>query len=353
VAQASSDAAAIAGRLASAYPATNRGWSGFAIPISDWLRLPDEARLMAYLLMGAVTIVLLIACSNVANLLLARTSGRHRELSIRSALGAGRFRIIRQLLTESVLIALVSVPAGVLVAWGGLRVLDSMIPPDSLPYQWQWHLDIRSLAYMIGVAAITGIVFGTAPAIQATGASLLESLREGGHGSAGERRAWLRHTLVVAQVALALMLLVGSSLFVRSFMNLRGAQAGFDTAPLMTLRFSLAGDSYEAPGANARRVDDIVQRVERLPGVQSAFSSGFIPMSGGGGGAGGGGGGAPGGGARGGGARPGGPGGGGGGPRGGCRAPGPPRARSPGSLSSPPRRTCVRRWGSRSSGGAT
>jgi len=114
-------------------------------------------------------------------------------------------------------------------------------PPDSLPYFIQWGFDARSLAYTAAMAMGTGILFGVAPALQATGSSLQESLREGGRGAAGERRAWLRNTLVVAEVSLALILLIGSSLFVRSFLNLQGAQVGFDTAPLLTLRFYMPG----------------------------------------------------------------------------------------------------------------
>jgi putative ABC transport system permease protein len=281
--QVSGDLASVAGRLAAAYPLENRDWSAFARPLSDWM-LPDEPRLIILSMMGAVTLVLLIACSNVANLLLARASVRHREISIRAALGAGRLRIIRQLLTEAVMIGFFSAPLGVLVAWAGLQLLDQSIPPDSIPYFIHWSLDARSLAYTVAIAVATGIVFGAAPAFQATGSSLQESLREGGRGSAGERRAWLRNSLVVAQVALALILLIGSSLFVRSFLNLQGARVGFDTAPLMTMRFYLPGEAYEPADAKARRVDDIVKRVEALPAVQSAFASNFVPLGGGGGG---------------------------------------------------------------------
>ena len=131
------------------------------------------------MMMGAVTLVLLIACSNVANLLLARASVRHREISIRSALGAGRFRIVRQLLTEAVMIGLLSAPLGVVVAWAGLQLLDSSIPPDGIPYFIHWSLDSASLAYTSAISIGTGILFGTVPALQATGTSLQESLREG------------------------------------------------------------------------------------------------------------------------------------------------------------------------------
>jgi len=279
----SSDLAAVAERLAAAYPVENRDWSAGARPLSDWM-LPDEPKLIILSMMGAVTLVLLIACANVANLLLARASVRHREMSIRSALGAGRFRIVRQLLTEAVMIGLLSAPLGLVVAWAGLQLMDGSIPPDSIPYFIRWSLDGRALAYAVAVSMLTGIVFGAAPAIHATGSSLQESLREGGRGSAGERRAWLRNSLVVAEVALALILLVGSSLFVRSFLNLQGANVGFDTAPLMTMRFYLPGEAYESADAKARRVDDIVRRTETLPGVEAAFASNFVPLGGGGGG---------------------------------------------------------------------
>jgi putative ABC transport system permease protein len=282
VEQLSTDMNGIAARLAAAYP-VNRDWSVLARPLSNWM-LPDQPKLIVLMMMGAVTLVLLIACSNVANLLLARASVRHREISIRSALGAGRFRIVRQLLTEAVMIGLFSAPLGVVVAWGGLQLLDSSIPPDSIPYFIHWSLDTRSLAYTIAISMGTGILFGVVPALQATGASLQESLREGGRGSAGERRAWVRNILVVAQVGLALILLIGSSLFIRSFLNLQGANVGFDTGALMTMRFYLPGQVYEPDDAKARRVEDIVRRTEALPGVQAAFASNFVPLGGGGGG---------------------------------------------------------------------
>ena len=280
--QMSADMVGITGRLAATYP-MNRDWSALVRPISDWM-LPEQPKLIILMMMGAVTLVLLIACSNVANLLLARASVRHREISIRSALGAGRYRIVRQLLTEAVMIGLFSAPLGLVVAWAGLQLLDQSIPPDSIPYFVQWSLDTRSLAYTIAIALGTGILFGVVPALQATGTSLQESLREGGRGSTGERRAWVRNVLVVAQVGLALILLIGSSLFIRSFLNLQGASVGFDPAPLMTMRFYLPGKVYEEDDAKSRRVEDIVRRAEALPGVQAAFASNFVPLGGGGGG---------------------------------------------------------------------
>ena len=246
--------------------------------------IPDEVELAILSMMGAVTLVLMIACSNVANLLLARASVRHREISLRAALGAGRMRIVRQLLTEAMIIGMLSAPLGVVLAWGGLKLLDLGIPPDSIPYFIHWALDARSLVYTIAISLATGIVFGLVPAVQATRSNLVDSLKEGARGSTGGRRAWLRNGLVVTQIAMSLVLLVGASLFVRSFLNLQNANVGFDTAPLMTMRFYLPGAVYEPADAKTRRVEDIVRRVEALPGVQSVFASNFIPLGSGGGG---------------------------------------------------------------------
>jgi putative ABC transport system permease protein len=279
--QASADLSGIASRLASAYPKENQEWTLAIRPLKDWM-IPDEVELAILSMMGAVTLVLMIACSNVANLLLARASVRHREISLRTALGAGRLRIVRQLLTEAVIIGMLSAPLGVVLAWGGLKLLDLGIPPDSIPYFIHWALDARSLVYTIGISLATGIVFGLVPALQATRTNLLDSLKEGARGATGGRRAWLRNSLVVTQIALSLVLLVGASLFVRSFLNLQNANVGFETAPLMTLRFYLPGAVYEPADAKRRRVEDIVRRVEALPGVQSVFASNFVPLGSGG-----------------------------------------------------------------------
>jgi putative ABC transport system permease protein len=245
--------------------------------------LPQDVELMILAMMSAVTLVLAIACANVANLLLARASVRHREISIRSALGAGRWRIVRQLLIEALFIAIASAPLGVLFARLGLLLIDQGIPPDAVPFFIHWRLDARTLAYTIVVSLLTGILFGLAPALQAARTNLQSSLKEGGRGAAGGRRARLRNILVVAEVAMSLVLLIGASLFVRSFLNLQHATVGFQTAPLLTMRFSLPGAAYDPPDAKARRVADIVRRIEGLPGVESAFASNFVPLGGGGG----------------------------------------------------------------------
>jgi putative ABC transport system permease protein len=281
--QAATDLSAIAARLATTYPKENHEWTFAIRTLKDWM-IPDDVELAILAMMGAVSLVLMIACSNVANLLLARASVRQREISLRTALGAGRMRIIAQLLTEAITIGLLSAPLGVVLAWGGLKLLDQGIPPDSIPYYIHWSLDARSLVYTIAISLATGVIFGLVPALQATRTNLQNSLKEGARGSTGGRRAWLRNGLVVTQISLSLVLLVGASLFVRSFLNLQNANAGFDTAPLMTLRFYLPGAVYEPADAKTRRVEDIVRRVEALPGVQSAFASNFVPLGAGGGG---------------------------------------------------------------------
>ncbi len=276
------DLEAVAGALAREQPA-DEGWSTALRSMRDAL-MPDDVRLIVLTMMGAVTLVLLIACANVANLLLARATARQRELAVRAALGAGRGRIARQLLTESVLIAVAAAPIGVVVAYVGLALLTRAIPPQNqVPYYIDWSMNPRVLVYTVIIAVVTGLVFGTAPALQAGRVDLQDSLKEGGRGSAGSvRRNRMRSALVVAEIALSLVLLVGASLFVRSFLNFEASRAGLDAAPWMLLRFYMPGTAYQAPDAIARRVADIVRRVEALPTVASAAASNMVPYMGGG-----------------------------------------------------------------------
>ena len=164
--QAETELSAIAARLAAAYPKENRNWGFTTRTISEWM-LPQQVELVLLTMMGAVTLVLLIACANVANLLLARASVRQREISIRAALGAGRWRIVRQLLTEALLIGALSAPLGAAIAWFGVRLIDGAMPPDQVPYFISWSLNGRALLYTTVVSLLTGIVFGLAPALQA------------------------------------------------------------------------------------------------------------------------------------------------------------------------------------------
>ena len=273
---------AIATRLGTEYPTTNEGW----VSRLETLRqafLPREVPLVLGLMMAGVTLVLFIACSNVANLLLARAAGRRREISVRAALGAGRGRIVRQLLTESLVLGLLSVPLGILLAVVGTRLIAAGIPPDQVPYYIHWEVDWRAVIYTIIVAAGTAVVFGLFPALQVSRGNLHETLKEGTRGNT-VTKSFLRSTLVVAQIAFALVALVGALLFVRTFLNLGAFNVGFDVRPLMSMRFYMPGETYEQPDAKLRRVEDIVRRVEALPAVRATYASNFVPLAGGGGG---------------------------------------------------------------------
>ena len=273
---------AIAARLAQQYPATNDGWSARVQTLREAF-LPEEVTLVLYLMMAGVTLVLFIACSNVANLLLARASGRRREFAVRTAIGAGRARIVRQLITESVALGLASVPLGIVLAEIGTRLVARAMPVDQVPYYIRWEMDARSLAYSVAIAVGTALVFGLFPALEITRGEVHESLKEGTRGnSAGGSK--LRSSLVVVQMSFALVALVGALLFVRTFVNLDGYDLGFDPKPIMTMRFYMTGERYEPEGTKGRRVEDIIRRVEGLGGVQAAFASNLIPISGGGGG---------------------------------------------------------------------
>jgi putative ABC transport system permease protein len=274
------DLNAIAGRLAAQYQTTNEDWTARLETLRQ-VFLPAEVPLVLYLMMTGVTLVLFIACSNVANLLLARASSRRREFAVRTAIGAGRGQIVRQLLTESVVLGVSSVPLGVLLALAGTRLIASQMPADQVPYYIRWELDERSLLYAVAVAVSTALVFGLVPAFQATRGDVHESLKEGTRGNS-IRRSLLRSSLVVVQMSLALVALVGALLFVRTFVNLDSYEVGFDTKRMMTLRFYMTGERYEPQGAKARRVEDIVKRIEGLAGVQAAFASSLVPIWGGG-----------------------------------------------------------------------
>ena len=286
LAQARSGLSQVSARLAREYR-ENADWTAKVSLIRD-VFMGDDVKLIVLTMMGAVTFVLLIACANVANLMLARATGRSREIAIRAALGAGRRRIVTQLLIESVIVGLVGGLLGIPLAAWGLRLLDSAIPAaDALPYYIDWGIDRPTLLYTAILSTLTGILFGLTPALQAASGSLQEALRDGARGSGtGTKRSRFRNALVVAEIALSLVLLVGATLFVRSFFGLRTASPGYDTTPLMTTRFYMQGPRYDSLGARARRAEDILQRIEALPGVQSAFASGLIPSTGGAGGSG-------------------------------------------------------------------
>ncbi len=276
-----SELAAMAARLATEFPETNRDWGASAEDIRAAF-IPEEVSLVIWLMMAGVTLVLFIACSNVANLLLARATARRREIAVRAALGAGRSVIVRQLLTESVMLSLVAVPLGLIVAEIGARLIYGAMPAEQVPYYITWEVDARARAWAVVIAVSTAVVFGLFPALTATRGALHDDLKEGTRGNSA-RRSLLRSSLVVAQVSLALVSLVGALMFVQSFRNLDSFEVGFDPGPLTTMRLIMPGDAYEEPDARARRVADILERVEALPGIDAAFASNLVPLQSGGG----------------------------------------------------------------------
>ncbi len=236
-----------------------------------------DVRRPLLILLGAVGFVLAIACANVANLLLARAATRQKEMAIRTALGAGRLRIIRQLLTESVLLALIGGIIGLLLALWGTDLLRSA-SVDSLPTTAVIKLDGRVLVFTLLVSLLTGIVFGLAPALAAAKSDLHETLKEGGRGSGpGGRRTWLRSTLVITEVALSLVLLVGAGLLIKSFVRILDTDPGFKPQNLLTMQLALNAKKDE--GAKVLNFfNDLNGRIKALPGVESAAFSNGIPL---------------------------------------------------------------------------
>jgi predicted permease len=242
-----------------------------------------ETRNRLFVLLGAVGLVLLIACSNVANLLLARGASRGRELAIRAALGAGRGRIVRQLVTENAVLALIAGIAGLVLAWWGIRSLIAIAPPG-IPRLDQTAINGSVLAFALAVSIVSSIVFGLAPALRAARAGVGERLKEGGRGQAGPgHRDWLRPTLIVAEVALAVLLLVGAGLLIRSAVELQRVRPGFDSAGVLTARVALPAGEYRSGRERAvATFERIVEETARVPGVTAAAVASHVPMAAGG-----------------------------------------------------------------------
>ncbi|HVF90769.1 MAG TPA: ABC transporter permease [Blastocatellia bacterium] len=232
------------------------------------------------ILLGAVSFVLLIACANVANLLLARAASREKEIAIRTALGAGRLRIIRQLLTESVVLALLSGAVGLVLTVLGLRALVALAP-DNVPRLNEVGVDLRVLAFTFGVSLFTGVVFGLFPAFQASRPDMNESLKEGGKGSSkGAHGRRVRNLLVVSEVALALVLLTGAGLMIRSFLRLQKVDPGFKPEGVITMRLQVPQSRYPDNPQIVSFYQGVMEKVKALPGVEYAGAVSNLPLSG-------------------------------------------------------------------------
>jgi putative ABC transport system permease protein len=272
----------IAQRLAQAYPDTNRGRGVRVMQIRDYVN-GDLTRNYTKLLLGAVSFVLLIACANVANLQLARATGRRKEIAVRIALGAGRTRIIRQMLTETVVVSLAGMLLGLVLAQWSIELILQAMPHDVGRFIGGWYqirLDYRAIAYAFAVAVAAGIVAGVAPAWQASRSDVNETLKEGGRGTtSGIARHRLRNTLVVAEVAVALVLLVGAGLMVRGVNNLVEGNRAFQPESLLTFSVNLPDHPYKDPVKRRAFFDSVLERVAALPGVHSAGLARSVPYS--------------------------------------------------------------------------
>jgi putative ABC transport system permease protein len=275
--QASAEMDGIAANLERQYPDENTRRGVTLVPALE--SLVGEVRPALLILLGAVGCVLLIACANVANLLLARATTRHKEMAIRSALGASRWRVVRQLLTESVLLAIAGGALGLLVAMWGTDVLVSLTRND-LPRAAQIGLDGRVLAFTLLVSIITGIVFGLAPALHSSKTDLTESLKEGGRGSTeGARRNRVRAVLVVGEVAIAIILLAGAGLLIQSLRRLQQVDPGFNPHNVLSFSIGLPEVKYK-PAQQVEFYRQLTARIESLPGVRSASSVMPLPLGG-------------------------------------------------------------------------
>ena len=240
-----------------------------------------DARSQLLLILGAVVLVLLIACANVANLLLARGAARAREFAIRASIGAGRGRLVRQLLAESVALALAAAGLGIAVAWVVIRTLVAAAPPG-VPRLEQAGLDPVTMGFAVAVALVSTVLFGLAPALRSARADLQGALRTGQVRASGGRD-WLRQGLVSAEVALALVLLVGATLLVRTAIHLQRLDPGFDPRGLVTARISLPAESYATPESARRAFEAVLENLAASPGIRSAALSTQVPMGPGGG----------------------------------------------------------------------
>ncbi len=274
--QAQADIKNITERIVRDHPEEMEGIGSTVVPLRE--QLTGKVRRPLILLLVAVALVLLIACANIAGLLMSRATGRKKEIALRTALGARRGRVVRQLLTESVLLASAGGLLGLLVAWWSFNLLKELIPAG-MSVATKLEIDLPVLGFALAVSVLTGIVFGLVPALQASKVDLNEALKQG-HGRTGAwaRGGKLRSTFIVAQIALALILLIGAGLLMQTVFNLRNQYSGFQPEKLLTLRTALPNYKYGELPKRAAFFDQVLERVKNLPGVISAGYTTAVPL---------------------------------------------------------------------------
>jgi putative ABC transport system permease protein len=271
---------ALAARDAHDFPKEDKGW-GIAVDPLRAILVGDDKKYSLFLAMAAVGMVLLIACANLANLTLARGVAREREVAIRAALGAGRWRLVRQFLTESLLLSVAGSALGLAVAYGGLAGLKALIPPNYLPPNTYVAMDGRILVFLLALAVLTGLAFGLYPAIKASRPNLIHSIKQGGLGaSSGSASGGFRSALVVVEVSLAFVLLAGAGLLIRSFIKLQQVDTGFDSTNVITAWMPIAPKRFSSVSQLTTYLHAVVDRIASLPGVRDVSLTSAPPMQG-------------------------------------------------------------------------
>jgi predicted permease len=277
--QARTEMTGISGHLATQFPDTNKGITAVVTPFSEQI-IGSQIRVLFWSLMGAVAFVLLIACANVANLLLARASGRSREMAVRISIGATRWRLVRQLLVESVLLAFVSGVAGLGLAYAGIRWFDANLQDVGRPYWMVFTMDATVVAFFAAVCLVTGIIFGLAPALYVSRTSVSEVMKDGGRsGSSGMRARRWTTGLIVAELTLTLVLLSGAGLMIRSFLNLYRMDIGIDTSRLVTMQLIFPVRTYSSLESRASFLDRLEERLNGISTIEGVSSTNWLPAS--------------------------------------------------------------------------
>ena len=277
--QAQQDMTRVHAALTQMFPDFNTGWTARVVPLRE--ELTGKVRPALLILAAAVGFVLLIACANVANLLLSRATSRQRELAVRAALGAGRGRIVRQLLAESLVLAAAGGVGGLLLAWWALNLLRAVVA-EKLPIQRLEAVGVDGwmLAFTLGASILSGVLFGIVPALTASGPALNDALRDGGRSGSTARGNRVRAAFVVTEIALALMLLVGAGLLIRSFMHVLNTNPGFESERTITMDVAVPGSRYPEATNRIEFFTRLLDRASALPGVHAAGAISFLPLAG-------------------------------------------------------------------------